>query len=187
MSQKAKLVSTRRLYSLLSSLLSSAVRRARSLSLSLAGSALSFRFLSRFALFCTYALRFNSFLLVFRFRRLGIVRSVVRAKRRLGWKEERDGHGARRCRSMNNERQCKAKRERLREGERNENNKIKQNRVQKCTKSSGQGSKAEEEKEAAAEKQERYNFFPCWQPKAKREERGSRRGGVAAEEPPSRF
>jgi len=45
-------------------------------------SALSaFIFLSRLALFCTYALRFNSFLLVFRFRRLGIVRSVVRAKR----------------------------------------------------------------------------------------------------------
>jgi len=58
-----------------------------SLSRSLVSYSLSFHFfLSRLlALFCTYALRFNSFLLVFRFRRLGIVRSVVRAKRCCCW------------------------------------------------------------------------------------------------------
>lgn len=60
-----------------------------------------------FALFCTYALRFNSFLLVFRFRRLELnVASSCKSSEGCVW-----GNGER-CRSMNNERQCKCESER---------------------------------------------------------------------------
>jgi len=141
-------------------------------------SALSaFIFLSRLALFCTYALRFNSFLLVFRFRRLGIVRSVVRAKRCCCCAQ--GGVGGWRCRSMNNERQCKAKS--ATEGERRGQTRASETRTRQ------KKSKAKvHEKQWARERRggKRYNFFPCWQPKAKHggERERARRGG-----PPSRI